>query len=107
MINLEEIIRMLKSVYSRYDNVRIGIAGSYANDTAHAGSDLDVVLEGDSMHVEIMEYIKSLFSIPVDVLWVDLLKKDDEEMDSFAISNGLPKNEHSVYKTVMREVKWI
>ncbi len=54
-----------------------------------------------------MEYIKSLFDITVDVLWVDLMKQEDDELDRFAVENGLPVNQYSAYKTVMQEVRWI
>lgn len=106
-MKLNDIIEVLKQVYNKYDNIRLGIAGSYANGTQKPSSDIDVVIDGDSMRVDIMQYIKSLFDITVDVLWVDLLKKEDEELDKFAIENGLGVNEYSVYKTVMQEVKWI
>ena len=59
------------------------------------------------MRVDIIEYIKSLFDITVDVLWVDLMKKEDDELDRFAVANGLPINKYSAYKTVMQEVRWI
>ena len=39
-----------------------------------------IVIDGDSMRVDIMEYIKSLFDITVDVLWVDLMEKEDDEL---------------------------
>lgn len=106
-MKMNEIIAILKQVYNKYDNIKLGIAGSYANDTQQASSDIDVVIEGDSMRIDIMEYIKSLFDISVDVLWVDLMKKEDDELDRFAIENGLPINKYSVYKTVMQEVRWI
>lgn len=107
MLAIQDIIHTLSGVYDKYDNIKLGIAGSYANNTVRKSSDLDVVIDGDSMRLEIMDYIKSLFDIKVDVLWVDLLKKEDEELDSFALSIGLPVNEHSVYKTIMHEVKWL
>lgn len=106
-MNLNTIIEILKTVYNKYDNIKLGIAGSYANGTQHEGSDIDIVIDGDSMRVDIMEYIKSLFKIPVDVLWVDLMKKEDDELDKFALENDLPINPYSVYKTVMQEVRWI
>lgn len=106
-MKLNDIITILKQVYSKYDNIRLGIAGSYANGTQKSSSDIDIVIEGDSMRVDIMEYIKSLFDIRVDVLWVDLMKKEDDELDRFAVENGLPINRYSVYKTVMQEVRWI
>lgn len=107
MITTEEIIDKLKTVYSKYDNIKVGLAGSFANGTAKTKSDIDIVLDGDSMRMEIAEYIRSLFNNTVDILWLDLLKADDEEMDNFSISIGLGTNEYSVYKTIKREVIWI
>lgn len=106
-MKLNDIITILKKVYNKYDDIRLGIAGSYANGTQESSSDIDIVIEGDSMRVDIMEYIKSLFDISVDVLWVDLMKSEDDELDKFAVDNGLPINKYSVYKTVMQEVRWI
>lgn len=106
-MQINDIISVLRQVYNKYDNIKLGIAGSYANDTQNASSDIDVVIEGDSMRVDIMEYIKSLFDITVDVLWVDLMKREDDALDRFAVENGLPINKYSAYKTVMQEVRWI
>lgn len=106
-MKINDIISVLKQVYNKYDNIKLGIAGSYANGTEKSSSDIDVVIDGDSMRVDIMEYIKGLFDSTVDVLWVDLMKQEDEELDRFAVENGLPVNKYSAYKTVMREVRWI
>lgn len=108
MLTLESIENTLKPLYSQYDGIRkIGIAGSYATSKATEASDIDIVIEGDSTRIDIMERIKELFNIPVDVLWVNLMKQEDEELDKFAIEMDLPINEYSVYKTVMREVIWV
>ena len=32
--------------------------------------------------MDVAEYIKNLFNIPVDILWLELLKEDDEELES-------------------------
>ena len=106
-MKLNDIITILKQVYNKYDNIRLGIAGSYINGTQQSSSDIDVVIEGDSMRVDIMEYIKNLFDITVDVLWVDLMKKEDDELNKLALENGLPVNKYSAYKTIMQEVRWI
>lgn len=106
-MSLSDIMATLKKVYEKYADIRVGIAGSYVNGTQHADSDIDVVVDGDSMRVDIMEYIKSQFPTEVDVLWVELMKQEDEEMDRFALENDLPINEYSVYKTVMQEVVWV
>ena len=106
-MKLNDIIEILSKVYAKYDGIKLGVAGSYANGTQHADSDIDIVVDGDSTRVDIMEYIKSLFNVTVDVLWVDLMKQEDDDLDKFAQENGLPANPYSVYKTVMKEVKWI
>ena len=73
-MSLNEILATLRNVYSKYSGIRLGIAGSYANGTQQADSDIDVVIDGDSMRVDIMEYIKSQFQTEVDVLWVELMQ---------------------------------
>lgn len=35
MLGLEEILEKLKSVYDRYDDIKVGLAGSYARGTAN------------------------------------------------------------------------
>lgn len=106
-MNLNDIMSTLRKVYDKYSGIRLGVAGSFANGTQNPDSDIDVVIDGDSMRVDIMEYIKSQFQYEVDVLWVDLMKQEDEAMDKFALENDLPINKFSVYKTVMQEVLWV
>lgn len=102
-----KIVSILKPLYNKYSDIRIGIAGSYVNGTQSKNSDIDIVIDGDSMRVDIMEYIKGLFDVTVDVLWVDLMRQEDLELDNLAVACDLPVNKYSVYKTVMREVKWL
>ena len=45
----------LRKVYDRYSGIRLGIAGSFANGTQKPDSDIDIVIDGDSMRVDIME----------------------------------------------------
>lgn len=107
MLDRSEIIHTLKNVYKKYDGIRLGLAGSYANNTAKLNSDIDVVIDGDSMRMDIAQYIKGLFNVKVDILWLDLLKEDDENLDNLALMIGVPKNQYSVYKTIIKEVEWV
>lgn len=106
-MKLNDIISILRTTYEKYDNIKLGVAGSFANGTQQESSDIDIVIDGDSTRIDIMQYIKSLFDIAVDILWVDLMRKEDEDLDRFALENNLPINQYSVYKTVMQEVKWV
>lgn len=102
------ISKVLKQIEDKYHHsIKLGIAGSYANGKATAESDLDVIIDGDSMRLDIAEDIKSSFPIQVDTLWLDLLKKEDDDIDLFCKENDLPINEDSVYKTIRKEVIWI
>ena len=106
-MKLNDIISILQTAYEKYDNIKLGVAGSYVNGTQREDSDIDIVIDGDSTRTDIMYYIKSLFDMAVDILWVDLMRKEDEELDRFALDNDLPINQFSVYKTVMQEVRWV
>lgn len=46
-MKLNDIIEILKQVYNKYDNIRLGIAGSYANGHENSSSDIDVVIDDD------------------------------------------------------------
>lgn len=107
MYNLEQIKLNLMPICNKYNNLKIGIAGSYINGTQTENSDIDIVLDGDSTNTEVTEEIKDLFDVTVDVLWLELLKEEDEELDIFCKEMDIPINEDSVYKTIIREVKWI
>ena len=106
-MQLNEIIDQLKTIYKQYNNIKLGIAGSYANGTQDSTSDIDIVIDGDSTQIDLIQHIKSLFSQSVDILWVDLMEKEDRDLDELAKANDLPINKYSVYKTVMKEVIWI
>lgn len=106
MYTQREIEERLDNVYSKFGDIRLGVAGSYSRGDAEQDSDVDIVIEGDSMRVDIMEYIKNIFNGNADVLWMDLLKQEDEKLDKLFMENDLPLNQNSVYKNVLREVKW-
>lgn len=104
-----EIMNTLSKIKRKhyFSSMRIGLAGSYARGDNQYDSDIDVVIDTDSMSIEHMEEIKKSFeNMDVDVLLLGLLKQEDEELDSFLSELDLPINEESVYKNVTREVVW-
>ena len=54
----------------------------------------------------IKKALKSKFSRKSDVICLELLKKEDEELDKLLCSIGLDDNEDSAYKSILREVIW-
>lgn len=90
-------------------NFKTGIAGSVGRNKYNKRSDIDIVVDTDSLTVDEIESIKthlSCFKRKVDVLQLVLLRSEDEELDLFCRELDLPVNEDSVYKTVSREVIW-
>lgn len=89
---------------------RLGVAGSVARGEETPYSDIDVVVDKNCISIDEIEKIKYFMSTrfhrDTDVLCIGLLKEDDDEMDAFAISCGLPVNEFSVYKTVSKDMVW-
>lgn len=103
-----DIKKKLGNAHTIYSDIRIGLAGSYANGTQTKNSDIDIVIDGDSSRLDIEQYIRRQFSNnKIDIIWIDLMKADDEEADVFALKNGLDVNKYSAYKTIMKEVEWI
>lgn len=108
MLKLENILETLKRIEKEYNNeFKLGVAGSYSRGEATEESDLDIVIDGDSTRIDFSEYIKSQFDIEVDTLWLDLLKNEDENLDKFLIEEGLSVNDYSIYKNIMKGVKWV
>ena len=104
---MDYIKETLMTVYEKYSHIRLGIIGSYANGTATAESDLDILVDGDSIQGEIADYIRELFDVPVDVLWLDLLEKEDKRLDQLLLEVISSVNEYSAYKSIIKEVVWI
>ena len=104
-----KVFSYMESLAKELPKYRFGLAGSIARGTQKKNSDIDIVVDTDSIPIEDIEFIKNYFSLgrDVDVLILGLLKKEDEELDSFALSMGLPINNESVYKTIVRDVIWI
>lgn len=104
-----EIMSTLSKIKRKqqFSKLRFGLAGSYARGEAQDSSDIDIVVDVDTLSIDSMEEIKGSFAdLKVDVLLLGLLKKEDEELDTFLRELKLPINDESVYKTVAREVVW-
>lgn len=104
-----EIMGTLSMIKKRnhFSSLRIGLAGSYARGDNNPTSDIDVVVDTDSMSIEHMEEIKNSFKDEkVDVLLLGLLKQEDDDLDAFLRELDLPINDESVYKNVAKEVVW-
>ena len=106
----DEILDIIKQIHINpiFSGYRMGLAGSYANGTSESHSDIDIVVSTDSLTIPQIDLIKSYFKgFDVDVLQLELLRQEDESLDSFSLSMNLPINNNSVYKTVSKEVIWV
>lgn len=111
-----EILTFLKtlSLSEELLGVRIGIVGSYSRDEQTDESDFDIVYslqdKEKNMLNEIDFFIEgklSSFDNEFDVLWVELLKEDDDKMDEYLVSIGAGTNEYSPFKEMMKDVIWV
>lgn len=105
--SISDILTVLKTVDLPY---RVGIAGSYARNTATEISDINVVIDIDILDIPDIEGIKSLikskFNKDTDVICLQLLREEDEHLDKLALSIGVDINSYSAYKSILREVVW-
>jgi predicted nucleotidyltransferase len=108
---LESVLSFLKELNKPY---KLGVAGSVARGKETNKSDIDVVVDdtnGISIEqyedaMEIVNLIKSHFKKNSDILFLLLIKEEDEQLDELLKSEGLPINENSAYKNILREVVW-
>ena len=110
MLNRDIVLRKLSEMVSsdtELSNYRFGIAGSVSRGDNTENSDIDIVVDSDGMPLNLIERVRGFFTQDVDVLFLKLLKQEDDELDAFLKEQDLPINEDSVYKTVLREVVWI
>ena len=77
------ILDFLKShksqLVSDYGVTKIGLFGSYAKNTAHQDSDIDIVIEAKKhdffMREDLKEYLENAFGVSVDVGYIDSIRK--------------------------------
>lgn len=106
-LSKQEILNRLSEL-SKLTGLRLGLAGSYARGTNKKSSDIDIVVDANTLTIEAIEVLNKAFKPrKADVLITGLLKDEDIELDNFLLSIGLSKNEESVYKSIMSEAIWI
>lgn len=106
-LSKQEILNRLLEL-SKITGLRLGLAGSCARGTNKKSSDIDIVVDANTLTIEAIEVLKKAFKPrKADVLITELLKDEDIELDNFLLSIGLSKNEESVYKSIMSEAIWI
>ena len=77
------ILDFLKShknqLVSDYGVTKIGLFRSYAKNTAHKDSDIDIVIEAKKhdffMREDLKEYLENAFGVSVDVGYIDSIRK--------------------------------
>lgn len=102
------------STYKELENVRIGLFGSYSRNEQKLDSDIDIVYsleksEDNSLN-QIQFFIEDFvvqYENKFDVVWLELLKEEDEKLDKLAIELGVGINDVSPYKELLKDVIWI
>lgn len=95
----------------------VGLTGSYATYMNKKSSPIDIVLKlKEGMDetligsMEIVELIhnatKNLYSNKLQIIWLDLLEKDEEDMISYAQRHGMEANPISAYTNIVESIKW-
>lgn len=115
-----EVLDMLYelSANPKFSDFRIGVAGSYAMGTNKKGSSIDLVLKlkdgcdeskiGSLSVIEsIHSALKSDYSNKLQVIWLDLLEKDEEKLLNFLRTEGIELNPESAYTNIVDKVVWV
>lgn len=107
----ESIIKILNNIAndSLFNNVQIGLFGSYARDEQTNLSDIDIVLKStqpllliyDGIEYKLQTYIKETLGINCDVIDYSDLQADYEEAKELGIE------EYTLKPAVDREAIWI
>lgn len=111
----EQVLNILQNIKenSVLSNMKIGLAGSFAIGANKKSSDIDVVLSYEldrndtDLLIFVEERIKKECNYKVDVLHLERLAVEDKELDDYAKSIGLPINDSSAYKNILKDVIWV
>ena len=111
MLSKEDIIKIGEKCKKLNTGYTFGYAGSYARGTATESSDIDLVISG-AKNISLEDYMKiynmlsEYSSIPFDIVNLDSLQEEDKQLDNELISMGLPANDESAYKNIIKEAIW-
>jgi len=75
-----DFLRSHKSeLKTEYGLTKIGLFGSYAKNSAHSESDIDIVIEAKKhdffMREDLKEYLENVFNKKVDIGYLDSIRK--------------------------------
>lgn len=118
--NRDEVIDLLHTIAEvpELQPFKIGVAGSYADGTNKKSSSIDIVLklkEGEDPALigayHLVEKIRNVtcnvYSNKLQVIWLDLLEKDEEELIEFSRMNGIEANPESAYTNIVECLRWL
>jgi predicted nucleotidyltransferase len=116
IIGKEQVLQLLKQMKnsSILKDVRIGLTDSFARGTNKKSSDIDILISYETKNnndLEIYEYILGYMSTNsdyrIDILHLESIMQADAELNTFAISIGLPAIEGNTYEDLLKEVIWV
>ena len=96
---------------------KVCVAGSYVTGLNKKASSIDIVLKlRDGMDrdligsVSVVESIHratvDVYSNKIQVIWLDLLEKDEENLLDFQRKYGMEANPESAYTNIVEQVRW-
>lgn len=118
--NRDEVVDLLhylseNTVLSAF---KLGVAGSYAEGMNKKSSPIDIVLklrEGEDKSMigsldvsyQIHRLMHNVYSNKVQIIWLDLLEKDEVALLNFVRTHGVEANPESAYTNIVEAVHWV
>lgn len=118
--NRDEVVDLLHylSENTLLSSFKLGVAGSYAEGLNKKSSPIDIVLklrEGEDKSLignldvsyQIHRLMHNVYSNKVQIIWLDLLEKDEEGLLNFVRTHGVEANPESAYTNIVEAVHWV
>ena len=115
----EEALDFLRQVFRDNKKIlrqsRIGLAGSFVRDGQRLDSDIDIVIEPSDtsqaytflLYQTLSTYMENHLETGYDLVWLNLLAEQDKEEDQLLSEYGIPADNTSPYKMIVKEVEWV